>query len=253
MSIELHKVSELLHVLKDGAAYFEPIYDEGRVITDFKVLFANQAAAQMYEVPHEQMINRGLKDLLSPKQASECFARFSKVYLTGTPLHDDISGEINGTKRWFRVSMYRTKEGLGEFFQDITFVKQVELDHRKERELIEAFLEHSSSSVWVKNTKFVYTFVNRGMENLMGKPYPHLVGKTDYDLFPLDLASAFQAIDQDVLAREKASTHVQFIPLKGKMRQYLTHKFPIFSQEGEILGLGGIATEIDDSLNAVSK
>lgn len=75
-----------------------------------------------------------------------------------------------------------------------------------------------------------------------------LIGKTDFDIHPLDIAKEYWAADQQVIAsgeplinREEPGR-----PLDGKQITLLTTKVPLRSVQGELIGLVGVSRDITE-------
>jgi diguanylate cyclase len=96
-----------------------------------------------------------------------------------------------------------------------------------------------------------YVLVNRGWSDATGLAAEETVGRTDGDLFPAELAAAFELADDQVL-RENEPLQVQEVnaDAAGRMRTYLSFKFPLRGPDGRPWGIGGIATDITDVLEA---
>src|SRR5215471_7437399 len=66
-----------------------------------------------------------------------------------------------------------------------------------EREL-QSILDNSTAVIYVKDTGGRYLRVNRRFEDLFGVSRTEVLGRTDYDLFPREMADRYRAHDQEV-------------------------------------------------------
>ena len=57
--------------------------------------------------------------------------------------------------------------------------------------------------IFYKDTQGIYRGGNTAWSNLLGKPLDQLIGKTDLDHFPEEMAKSFQSYDKAVLASGK--------------------------------------------------
>lgn len=73
-----------------------------------------------------------------------------------------------------------------------------------------------------------------------------IIGKTDYDFFPLGRAEAYVNDDNHVMETgESIIDRVEFAPdPANSINWFITCKVPVFSNEGNIIGLAGIARDI---------
>jgi PAS domain S-box-containing protein len=78
-----------------------------------------------------------------------------------------------------------------------------------------------------------------------------MVGKTDFDFFPHELAVAYRLDDQDVLAGKPIlNREEQATDTTGNRIWFLTIKVPLRSTAGDLIGLLGIARNINDRKSA---
>jgi len=86
------------------------------------------------------------------------------------------------------------------------------------------------------------------LKNLKCKTEAEAIGKSDFDLFPKDVAEKFWADDQRVLqGRPVLKREEFFVDEKGMKHWLLTSKLPICDQNGKITGLVGIGRDITTS------
>ena len=99
--------------------------------------------------------------------------------------------------------------------------------------------------IFYKDTEGVYRGGNTAWAALAGKPLDQLVGKTDFDLFPADVAKSFQSYDKAMLASGKATKNEEWLTYPDGRKVYVeTLKTPWISKEGKVLGVLGICHEI---------
>ncbi len=80
-------------------------------------------------------------------------------------------------------------------------------------------------------------------------PRAVLVGKTDDDFFPKEVAELFRTQDAEVMNRREMIEYEETIPLPGGVRSFITEKFPLFDANGKISAVGGFCTEITSQLD----
>lgn len=76
-----------------------------------------------------------------------------------------------------------------------------------------------------------------------------LIGMTDHDFTPDFLADAFHTDDQHVFTTgESIRNRVELVPTAdGSLDWLITNKVPLYSDEGEVIGLAGVARRIRES------
>ena len=77
---------------------------------------------------------------------------------------------------------------------------------QEERELFRAMIDQVPDYLFVKNRESKFLVANKAVAADLGLPPDALIGKTDFDLHPLGLASKFFADEQNVINHQYGST-----------------------------------------------
>jgi len=109
---------------------------------------------------------------------------------------------------------------------------------------LQKILDNSGTVVFLKDIQGRYLLVNRRFEDVFHVTKAQAIGKTDYDLFPPDIAERFRENDRKVLAANQPLTMEEEAPHDDGIHSYLSIKFPIDDQDGTVTGVCGIATDI---------
>ncbi|MBA2651053.1 MAG: PAS domain-containing sensor histidine kinase [Tatlockia sp.] len=115
-------------------------------------------------------------------------------------------------------------------------------------DLLKQLYEQLPVHIYFKNSSFEYLACNPSQASDSGLVSPkNIVGLTDYDLFPKDLADQIRKNDMEVLRQGKACVFDEnFSNLSMESPFYLTHKIPLFNNKDETIGLAGISLNITD-------
>jgi len=83
-------------------------------------------------------------------------------------------------------------------------------------------------------------------KNAGAKTPGDLVGKTDFDLFPKELATNYYEDEQKVIRSGQAllNREEQCVDPHGNMRYLLTTKVPFRDEQGQINGIVGVGRDI---------
>ncbi|MCL6527562.1 MAG: PAS domain-containing protein [Thermaceae bacterium] len=128
---------------------------------------------------------------------------------------------------------------------NITARKEAESALEHERRLNQDIIQNSPASIYFKDLSGRYLLVNAQQELLLNRSKAELVGKTDFELFPAETAQTFQENDRLVLEAGQPLTLEESGQLPdGSLHTYLSVKFPLRSQTGEVYGVGGISSDI---------
>ena len=132
------------------------------------------------------------------------------------------------------------------FVNNITERKQAEKELSKSRKLLRDVVDASPDLMWLKDDKGVYMLCNKRFEEFFGAEKESIVGRTDYDFMPKDIADYF--IENDRRAIEKGGPSMNEEELTflsdGHVEQTETIKTPIQKDDGSLLGILGIGRDI---------
>jgi len=107
-------------------------------------------------------------------------------------------------------------------------------------------LDLAPAVIYVKDRNGRYTFINRHFESLSGFTLEQVRGKTDFELFPKEVARNAHANDQKVFASGIPLEIEEFGPVGDEMHTFISAKFPIYDADGNVTELCGISTDITE-------
>lgn len=99
--------------------------------------------------------------------------------------------------------------------------------------------------IYVKDDQGRYTYVNRHFELLSGMSADHVMGRTDDELFPKEVADNAYHNDRKVFDSGVPLEIEEFGPVDGEMHTFLSAKFPLYDENGRITSICGISTDIN--------
>jgi PAS domain S-box-containing protein len=123
---------------------------------------------------------------------------------------------------------------------------QAEQTLLQERTLLRTLIDNVPDLIYVKDTESRFIISNIANARLMGTTPDELVGKTDLDFHPQELAEKYYA-DEQVLFQSGQPLIGEEEPIvdsEGNKGWLLTTKVPLWDSEGNIIGLVGISRDI---------
>ena len=102
-------------------------------------------------------------------------------------------------------------------------------------------LQHSPNWVFIKDLAGRYVLVDDSFRRSVGCDP---IGKTPHDLFPKEVADLLAAGDKDVVIQGVGSESEVVIPSGDGPHTYMWAKFPLCDADGQVTGVGGIATDV---------
>jgi PAS domain S-box-containing protein len=136
--------------------------------------------------------------------------------------------------------------GIRSTIQNITKRKRAEESLEQERNLLRTLIDNMPDNIYVKDTKSRFVVANVAVARLMGTTPDGLLGKTDFDFYPKELASKYYADGQNVVRTGKALVDQEepAVDPQGKRKWYSTTKVPLRNRSGDIVGIVGISRDI---------
>jgi PAS domain S-box-containing protein len=115
---------------------------------------------------------------------------------------------------------------------------------RKRTREITNILKYTPAVIYIKDVDGRYILVNPKYEQVLNVKSEEVKGQTDYDVLPKDTAHQFRTNDVTVLEQKCSYQFEETIVHKDDRHTYLSVKFPVYDESGQIRGVGSISTDI---------
>ncbi len=119
-----------------------------------------------------------------------------------------------------------------------------ELD--KQRNILKAVFENAPVELYLKDIEGRYLQVNRRFEELYNVRNKDLIGKLPQDIHGLELAERTRIHDRKVLETGEVDISEENTLTEFGARVLHTVKFPVFDDQGNIVGLGAVVSDVTD-------
>lgn len=127
---------------------------------------------------------------------------------------------------------------------DVTELSEARRQVQEKDRLLQDVLDHSASAIYVKDREGRYLLANKRHIELWPSMSDFQPGATAYDWFSEEVARSFEASDRAVFESGEVHTFEEVIPHDGESSTFLSVKFPIRNDRGEITAVGGISTDV---------
>jgi diguanylate cyclase (GGDEF)-like protein/PAS domain S-box-containing protein/putative nucleotidyltransferase with HDIG domain len=108
-----------------------------------------------------------------------------------------------------------------------------------------AILDNIPDIAWLKDLQGKFIAVNEPFAKACGFKIEEIIGKTDLDIWPKELALSYRADDQEVIASKKRKVVQEKLMYQEGGEQWIeTIKTPFFDEHGKVIGTTGIARNI---------
>ena len=115
---------------------------------------------------------------------------------------------------------------------------------RDSEALYSSLVESLPVHVLRKDRKGQFTFANRSFCRLLGKPFDDIVGKSDFDFYPEELAKKYQTDDRLVLEKGELFETEEQNQQDGNTRYVHVMKSPVYDAAGAIIGTQAIFWDV---------
>src|SRR3972149_5398083 len=112
--------------------------------------------------------------------------------------------------------------------------------------LHQTILDNVPYHAWLKGIDGRYIIVNRVFARNYNLRPEDIVGKTDFDFCPKELALEYQKSDEEIRRKGKGKILEQIEHLSTGRMIFETYKAPLIGADGKVIGITGISREISD-------
>ena len=158
--------------------------------------------------------------------------------------------ELGRLSRAFDAMALEVSETQTRLRQDIAERTRVQRELENSEARLQQILNNATAVVFVKDTDGRFLFVNREWERVFGLRQADVVGKTDRDMLPAELAQSVRNNDLLVLQRDAPMEFEETAPLDDGVHTYIAIKFPLHDANRVAYAVCGISTDITERKRA---
>jgi PAS domain S-box-containing protein len=218
-----------------------------------KILFWSSGAENTYGFTKEETLGKNINTLLRTEFP--------------VPI-EEIMEAIGGEGRWEGEIVHTCKKGnkivvlsrwatrpgktgklseIMEVNRDITKRKETEMALQESERLLRDIMEGGPSLIFLKDLDGRFVTANKRTEEVIGLSREELKGKTDYDIFPRDVADYYRVHDRLVAGTGQPIQVEEMVDLAdGARRLFLANKFPLFTASGKMYGVCSVSYDITE-------
>ncbi len=155
------------------------------------------------------------------------------------------------------VSLVRNLQRHPQFLvgmvEDITERKQAQESLQQNQLFLRNLIDVNPSCIFVKDAQGYYTLANQALAQLYQCPIEDIIGKNDYQLSSnREESEIYYQMDQQVIQSQTAVflPEETFTLPNGEKRIFQTHKVPVYSPDGTVNQVLGVATDITERKQA---
>ena len=110
---------------------------------------------------------------------------------------------------------------------------------------LQAMIDNIPYIVWMKDETGRFVCVNKGLLHAAdAKSVEEIVGKSDFDLWPEEIARGYIRDDEEVMRSQRTSEKEELMEVEGKRFWMHTFKTAVLDAEGRVIGTVGFSRDI---------
>ncbi len=118
------------------------------------------------------------------------------------------------------------------------------------RQLLQSIIDNTSNPIFIKKLNGEYLLVNKQFGDLFKITTQEIIGKTDHDFLPSEIAETYRNSDLEVVKKLRELKTEETITQEDGKHTYIAVKFPLYDTTGRIYAIGGISTDITERKKA---
>ena len=114
------------------------------------------------------------------------------------------------------------------------------------KKLLQSIIDNTSNPIFIKKINGEYLLINKQFELLFKISNADILGKTDHDFLPKEIADSYRNSDFEVVKALRELKTEETIAQSDGSHTYIAVKFPLYDSLGRIYAIGGISTDISE-------
>lgn len=244
--------------LRDSESLYRSLVDVLPLILvrkdlDSRFTYANKRFCEAVGKPLDEVVGKTDFDFFPAEMAEDYLHHDRRVFATRQALETEEKFLERDELRDIRVIKTPTEDhrgdlnGLQIIVWDVTEGKRLERALRESEAFYEALVESLPHGIVRKDVQGTFTYVNHGACELLGMSRDEIIGKSDFDIFPTELAEKYRRDDRDVLHSGKRYEAVEINEtVVGAMHHMQAVKTPVFDADGKPIGIQAVFWDVSE-------
>lgn len=253
MLMHMHAKAErnlkLLNVAVSGSS--DAVYVKDKI---GRYLIVNQAAADFIGKPIAEILGKDDYYLFPESSAKTIIMRDQLVMKRRlTQRHEESIVSIDGKSMEFDVTkgpMFDNTGvviGLFGISRDITEFKQAQAAILDRDFKLSAIVNYSPAVLSLKDIHGRYVLANPNLQRIHHLSEADILGKTDFDLYPEEIADSLSKNDSMILESLKRYAIEEQLPIEGQLCDFMTTIFPVLNASGKAELICRISLDITEA------
>ena len=227
-------------------------------------LLANVALARIYGYDSPVQLMAGIKDIANRLYVDhgrrEEFVRLMQENDTLSGFESKIYRK-DETIIWIEENCRAVRDAQGKLLyyegtvEDITAQRQMAEALKRSESLYHSLVETMPQGVFRRDRQGRFTFANQTSCKFFGLMPDQIVGRTDFDNFPKELAEKYWHDDLEIMEKGETREIIETAQPKGAPEKEYHHviKTPLRDAAGNVIGLQGMVWDITEKIRIEEK
>ncbi len=213
-------------------------------------LEVNDSYADMLGYDPHELIGASWEPTVHSEDLPSAYSAYQDMLQTEKGEFEAKAIRKDGSTFYKQVLMVKKVDKNGKpighhcFMRDITERKFSEEALRDSETRLQGILDNSSTPIYLKDLEGRYLLMNRACEQVLNLDKDTSKEKTDFEIFPYEIAKALTKNDMKVLQKNIPMQWEEVVTQKDGYHTYLANKFPLRNAIGEVYAICGISTDI---------
>lgn len=256
-----HDITELknaVNALHESEERYRTIIEnmgEGVGFMDYeeRFVFVNRAAEEIFGVESGELMGKNLDQFLNDEQY-KLVKKETELRVQGNKSVYELEIQRpSGEKRTIIVTAVpqndKEKGLVGTYgvFRDITERKRAEEILKDTLRFQQVLLDAIPSPIFYKDTECIYIGGNKAFERYLGLTQEQFIGKTVYDISPMDLAEKYNKADRELMNNLGVQTYENSVVYAdGTRHEVIFNKAAFTNADGKVAGIIGVILDISE-------
>lgn len=129
-------------------------------------------------------------------------------------------------------------------------LKQMHFELSSTNKRIQGIMDYAPVAIYVRDLDGYFTFLNKTVSDLYHMPHEEIVGKKLFDILPNNnIANEINNNDLEVIKTKEPTKFDESLPQDDGLHHYISTKFPLFDEVGELCAVGSVSTDITERIH----
>lgn len=209
-----------------------------------RVVSLDRPAPETVEIAQSLLMNLERKETVSAEPAMPFASILDGVFADPTQLSASVFTVLRGVCQELTGLQRR-------FTAELSERRRVEQALLESEAFYQSLVATLPLAMFRKDQQGRITFVNKSMCEAMRRPAAQIIGRNDYDFFPVELAEKYRADDRRVMeTQQNFETVEEFQTPTGERASMHCIKTPVYDASGQLVGIQGIFSDVTDQRRA---